>query len=381
MREGGQDNRTKWMAVAALGRLGDKSAVPVLIPLIDHYNTNVRLWARGSLVRLTGQNFGADKKAWADWANAAGPQTAISPVILDWASRQSEERMKPILEAQKNGAQQAPSGSQAPEVQTDAETEKEIQEHYAKADPEIQEYVRWTARTFGRSSLWMPANAFVNLSPEEREKKVVYLVEVLKGDYGRHLCGSLAEAGAIKDTRLLPGLIKAAAYQREDGNYDCRAKWMAVAALGRQDDESAVPTLVPLVDHGNKNTNMWAKASLVRLTGQNFGVDKQAWGKWWNDAGKQPPIDLTQLKPWMPASQAEKPSAVASFEATSAVPAGGTGPRKGILRFDGTNDFIHFPSAQQLDLKENFTVSAWVRVDPDRGEGPVFNRGDRQSGH
>lgn len=180
-----------------------------------------------------------------------------------------------------------------------SEAEKEIQAHYTKADPEVQEYIRWTVRTFTRGGLWQPANAYETLSAEDREKKILYLVEVLNSEYGRHLCQALAESGALQDKRLLPGLIKAAAYHRDDSDYDCRPKWMAVSALGRQDDESAVPVLIPLVDHGNQNTRIWARASLARLTGQYFGEDKQAWGKWWNEAGKQPPIDLTQLKPWV----------------------------------------------------------------------------------
>jgi beta-lactamase regulating signal transducer with metallopeptidase domain len=310
MQEGGQDNRIKWMAVAALGRLGDVSAVPVLLPLVDHYNKNVRLWTRASLVRLTGQNFGADKKAWVDWANAAGPQTAIAPAVLEWASRQSEERMKSVLAQQPSGSAQ-PGG--------DPDIEKEIQEHYTKADPEVQEFIRLTARTFGRGGLWLPVNAYEKLTPEKREKKILYAVDVLKGEYGRHLCTVLAEAGALKDKRLLPGVTKAAAYHREDSDYDCRAKWMAVAALGRQDDESAVPTLVPLVDHGNQNTRMWAMASLVRLTGQNFSGDKQAWGKWWNDSGKKPPIDLKQLKPWTPPPRPQTES-TPQIQPSSSVP-------------------------------------------------------------
>ncbi len=370
MQEGGQDNRSKWMAVVALGRIGDKRAVPVLVPLLDHYNKNVRLWAQASLVRLSGQSFGADKAAWTKWANAAGPDSAIAPAVLEWASRQSEERMK------NNTAQESPKSAEG-----GAAIEQEIQEHYLKADADVQEYIRWTASTFGRGgTLWKAANTFDRLSPEEREKKVLYTEEVLKSDYGRHLCTALADAGALKDKRLLPGVIKAAAYHRDDSDYDCRAKWMAVAALGRLDDESGVPVLVPLVDHGNQNTRMWARASLVRLTGQNFGVDKQAWAKWWNDGGKQPPIDVTQLKPWTPPgdSQAASPG---TLQLSESVPEGAKGPQNGYLRFDGTDDLIHFPSMPALDLNNDFSVSAWANVAPECGESPLYIRGDQQRAH
>jgi hypothetical protein len=191
--------------------------------------------------------------------------------------------------------QPAPQPAEDPNA---AAADQEIQQYYAKADAEVQEYVRWTAKQFGRGRLWLPENAFANLTPEEREAKIKFTTDVLHGEYGRHQCEALAAAGALKDKRLLPGLLKVAAYHREDGNYDCRAKWMAVAALGRLGDESAVPTLVSLVDHGNQNTRMWARASLARITGQGFGADKQAWGNWWNASGKQPQITPEQLKPW-----------------------------------------------------------------------------------
>jgi beta-lactamase regulating signal transducer with metallopeptidase domain len=178
--------------------------------------------------------------------------------------------------------------------------EAEIAAHYAKADPEVQEYVRWTAKQFSRGGLWLPENAFDDLTPEQREEKVNYYVKALEGEYGRHQCEALASAGVLKDARLLSGVLKAATYHRNDSDYDCRPKWMAVEALGRLGDESVVPALVPLVDHGNQNTRMWARASLVRLTGQNFKDDKQAWGSWWNNAPKEPRINLSELKPWTP---------------------------------------------------------------------------------
>ncbi|MCC6796239.1 MAG: M48 family metalloprotease [Candidatus Hydrogenedentes bacterium] len=197
-------------------------------------------------------------------------------------------------------SQQPATASASTESDPVTRIEGEIKAHYANADADVQDYIRWTARNFGGSGLWLSDDAFASISPEERERMIASNADALQGEYGRHLCKALAESGALKDKRLLPGLIKVASYHRDDFDYDCRAKWMAVAALGRQDDISVVPTLVPLVDHGNQNTRMWARASLVRLTGQNFSADKQAWGKWWNESGNQPPIDLTQLTPWTP---------------------------------------------------------------------------------
>jgi hypothetical protein len=184
--------------------------------------------------------------------------------------------------------------------------EEEVKAHYAKARPEIQEYVLWTAKTFGPHQMWLNEDAFAGLPNEEREEKVQYLVRLLEdSEYGRHLCRGLVEASAIKDKRLVPGLMKVAGYHREDRDYDCRPKWMAVAALARQESDDAVPLLIGLVDHGNQNTRNWACAALSRKTGQDFNKDKQAWAKWWQTQGHEP-IDEGLLKPWEAPPQNKK---------------------------------------------------------------------------
>jgi hypothetical protein len=184
--------------------------------------------------------------------------------------------------------------------------EAEISAHYAKAHPEVQEYVRWTARQFGPGGLWLNEDAFAGLPAATKEEKIRYLAALLEeGEYGRHLCTALAEAGALTDKRLLPGLKKVAGYHVADRDYDCRAKWIAVAGLARQDSDDAVPLLVSLVDHGNQNTRQWARAALSRKTGQDFKQDKQAWANWWQAQGHAP-IPAELLKPWQAPAGASK---------------------------------------------------------------------------
>jgi len=73
-----KDNRDRWMAIRALGQIGEKSVVPELIPLVYHGNMNTRWSAQISLVRLTGTNFGGDWRAWGTWWNARGGKPAFS---------------------------------------------------------------------------------------------------------------------------------------------------------------------------------------------------------------------------------------------------------------------------------------------------------------
>jgi hypothetical protein len=85
-----KDNRDRWMSVRALGLLGDKQSVPELIHLLYHYNVNTRWWAQISLVRLTGQNFGKDWRAWGNWWNSHDGQPPFNPEIIRWSNDQSE---------------------------------------------------------------------------------------------------------------------------------------------------------------------------------------------------------------------------------------------------------------------------------------------------
>jgi hypothetical protein len=175
---------------------------------------------------------------------------------------------------------------------------QEVDSRYAGAHPEIREYILWTARTFGPNGLWLNEDAFATLSEKAREAKVQYLVTLLEqGEYGRHLCTGLAEASALPDKRLVPGLLKVAGYHRPEVDYDCRPKWIAVAALARQESDEAVPLLISLVDHGNQNTRNWARAALARKSGKDLAQDKQAWAKWWQSQG-HPAIAEDLLKPW-----------------------------------------------------------------------------------
>jgi RNA polymerase sigma-70 factor (ECF subfamily) len=85
-----KDCRDRWMAIRALGMMGDRSVVPALIHLVYHGNANTRWWAQISLVRLTGKNFGKDWQAWGDWWNQQGGEPPFKPDIIRWWSGQPE---------------------------------------------------------------------------------------------------------------------------------------------------------------------------------------------------------------------------------------------------------------------------------------------------
>lgn len=188
----------------------------------------------------------------------------------------------------------------APRPLDEKAAEAEVTSAYGKASPEVQEFVLHTARSFGRSGFWLNENALDEMTPAEREAKVEHLVKLFQeAEYGRHLCSALATASALRDKRLIPGLKRIAGFHRDDVDYDCRAKWMAIAALARQESPEAAPLLVSLVDHGNQNTRFWARAALARMLKDDLKSDKAAWNALWVRQGHDP-IDAALLKPYSP---------------------------------------------------------------------------------
>lgn len=197
------------------------------------------------------------------------------------------------------------SSTSKPAQKLCATVQEEVELRYQAAAPEIQEYVLWTAKSFGPGGMWFPENAYANSTSDEREKRIAYLEKLFnEAEYGRHLCTALAEAGALKDARLVPGLMRIAGFHRADKDYDCRPKWIAVGALARQESPESVPLLISLVDHGNQNTRNWARAALARITGHDFQKDKSAWAKWWQAQG-HPAVAAEFLKPYTPPPSAK----------------------------------------------------------------------------
>jgi RNA polymerase sigma-70 factor (ECF subfamily) len=94
-----RNNRDRWMAIRALGMIGDKADVPDLIHLVYHGNVNTRWWAQISLVRITGKNFAKDWNAWGKWWNDQNGQPSYKPEIIRWWNGQPEpEKLAESLE-------------------------------------------------------------------------------------------------------------------------------------------------------------------------------------------------------------------------------------------------------------------------------------------
>jgi len=150
----------------------------------------------------------------------------------------------------------------------------------------------WTDRQF---KSFFDARIFDGWSNEERATLEKKLIDSLSGPRSTEYYQAINTLPALRSTSALPKL-RAIAYERVDRNN--RDRWMAIRALGIIGDKTDVPELIHLVYHGNVNTRWWAQISLVRITGQNFAKDWNAWGKWWNEQGSPPPYKTEIIRWW-----------------------------------------------------------------------------------
>ncbi len=151
-------------------------------------------------------------------------------------------------------------------------------------------YAQWTEQHF-RQVLNRSADANgPQATPTEREPVWLQMLDGLKG---RDLCEPINGLAAIGSRDAVPQLLAIAVDRTEEDN---RTRWMAVRALGLIGDESVVPDLIHLLYHYNQNTRFWAQISLARLTGVRLGPDWQAWGRWWNEQGGNPPFHAERVQ-------------------------------------------------------------------------------------
>ena len=134
-------------------------------------------------------------------------------------------------------------------------------------------------------------------------------IETLKGPRSDEYYQAINSLAVLRSTNALPALREIAFDRREKDN---RGRWMAVRALGIIGDRSVVPDMIHLLYHYNVDTRWWAQISLVRLTGQNFGKDWNAWGNWWNSQNGQPPFNPEIIRWW--SGQVEPDKLAHSFD-------------------------------------------------------------------
>lgn len=155
-----------------------------------------------------------------------------------------------------------------------------------------QAVLAWTDRQFRG---FFDRRTFEGWTEADRSAEETKLIDMLKGPQTREYFLAINTLGAMHSTRGLPAL-REIAYDRADKNN--RDRWMSIRSIGLIGDQRDVPELAHLVYHGNVNTRWWAQIALVKITGQNFAGDWEAWGKWWNARNGQPPFRPEIIRWW-----------------------------------------------------------------------------------
>ena len=129
-------NRDRWLAARALGMIGNKEAVPKLIPLLYHPSINTRWWAQIALVELTGENFGGDWNAWAKWWNLQNLPPPIGPDLVRWWSGQENPtNLIPIMAEHDRNFFEGVGGKIDANRKTDATTQLKNTSNTLDLDP------------------------------------------------------------------------------------------------------------------------------------------------------------------------------------------------------------------------------------------------------
>ncbi|MGL6226959.1 MAG: M56 family metallopeptidase [Thermoguttaceae bacterium] len=176
-----------------------------------------------------------------------------------------------------------------------AEVEKS--DWFAKLNEDQKQYVRWEENQFAYAN--DPANYNVYGARDAFEKRWIATLEKPEsGNPGFENLSPYDEAifglAILKSDKAAKLLTKIAA---EKVVKDNAHRHFATKALGMLGDVSVIPELIPLLYHYNFNARWEAQIALVRLTGQNFGSDADAWGKWYNANRKKLGKDLPPFDP------------------------------------------------------------------------------------
>jgi hypothetical protein len=177
---------------------------------------------------------------------------------------------------------------------------KAAPEFVSKLKEDQRAVLNWTDRQF-RS--FFDRRTFDGWSESERAELEKKMIDTLNGPITREYYQAINTLAALRSRSAIPKLREIAYERRDKENRD---RWMSIRALGLISDAGEVPELIHLVYHGNVNTRWWAQIALVSLTGQNFGSDWKAWGKWWNEQKGEPPFNFEVVRWWPGQAEPEK---------------------------------------------------------------------------
>ena len=166
-------------------------------------------------------------------------------------------------------------------------------------------FVQWAERRFAAV---IGTNSYEHVSKKQRAELEQGAIETLqaprsaaRAPRGDEFYQAITTLGDLHSAKGLP-VLKSIAFEQTEkvlrAEISNRRRWMATRSLGIMGDKSVVPELIHLLHHNFSYVRWWAQVSLVRLTGQNFGPDWNAWGNWWNSQKGTPPYNPELIRWW-----------------------------------------------------------------------------------
>jgi hypothetical protein len=173
--------------------------------------------------------------------------------------------------------------------------------------------MQWTDRRFSNLNDVRAFDGWSNKERADLERRSIDTLKgpkaTLKGPRSDEYYQAINTLAAMHSTEGLP-VLRSLAFDHVDKilrtEISNRRRWMSVRALGIIGDKTVVPELIPLLYHNHRYVRWWAQISLVRLTGQNFGSDWKAWGRWWNVRRGQPPFNSEIVHWWKGQAEPEQ---------------------------------------------------------------------------
>jgi hypothetical protein len=143
---------------------------------------------------------------------------------------------------------------------------------------------------------WFKVEEEYEAASQEKKQQVIeqWMADAQKPDVTIR-SSAIASLGNIACKQAADVLMKIAKEPMEFSRSN-RPRWIAVRGLGRIGDMRAVPVLIDLLDHYNKDTQLYSRVALCEITGVYFGSDKTKWRKWWQQKGK-PTVELDLSSP------------------------------------------------------------------------------------
>ncbi|MFH1024694.1 MAG: hypothetical protein V1809_15030 [Planctomycetota bacterium] len=295
--DGGADADAAGDAAEIVSRIGDLRAVDPLIRYLDKNPTA----AQDALGRMSGKNFGADRRAWETWWADAHP--LIERGLARFA--RDVESGNPDRLAKASGELGSMGGVEAAEVLIPALRNRDrvtlapvmgaLVRIGAGAVPPLLGALTEEDLVLRRNAihaLGMIRRAMAIADPTPREKQLIESRE-----------GALRYA-VMPIIRMYPGLDaggKAVALQALGGIGDPRAKTFvqemndaetgavriaAQQALVQLGDDRPFDEILSALSSPEPAVRVAARAALKEIARRDFGDDPAKWRKWWEEEGK-----------------------------------------------------------------------------------------------